>query len=574
MKADRTPFQRLRLLRLGFLISGLLIIAQLFRIQVLSHSFYVALANGQHELFQKLFPARGKIYARDKRSDQEYLLATNQTLTLVYADPESVKDPKGEAAKLAPLLAMDPAELKDKLTNDNVQYRPLKRLVTDDLKNQIAALKLDGIGFAPEDHRFYPEADSAAQVLGFVGSASDGARVGHYGVEGYFDEELAGTQGSLEAEKDSFGRFIAIGKNQLKPARDGDDLLLTVDRTVEYVVCNKLRDWVTKHGASRGSVVIMRPKTGEVLAMCDAPSFDPNAYNKVDDAGVYNNTAIFDAYEPGSVFKTITMATALDTGKIAPSTTFNDPGEARIGPFTIRNADLMAHGLVDMTTILAMSLNTGIVHVEQMLDPGSFLKYVRDFGFGERAGIELQTESPGNVDSLTKKGDIWPATASFGQGLSVTALQLAAAYSAIANGGVLMKPMIISEVRHPDGTVEKTEPKMVRRVISERTANLLTGMLVAVVEKGEGKRAAVKGYWVGGKTGTAQIPKKDGTGYETGATIGSFVGFAPIDDPRFTMIVRIDRPKDVQFAESAAAPLFGDIAKYLLDYYEIPPTRN
>jgi cell division protein FtsI/penicillin-binding protein 2 len=565
---------RLRLLRLVFLLAGLLIVGQLFRVQVLGHAFYAALAEGQHDLFKHLFPERGRIYARDRKfGGQEFLLATDRKLAVAYAEPFRVKDPRGTAAKLAPLLGLGEDELIPKLSGQE-RYRVLKRQVDDDARAAVEKLGLEGIGFSEEDHRFYPEGTAGAHLLGFVGHGEDGGRAGRYGLEGYFDEALSGTQGYLESEKDSRGRLIAIGNRTLKPAKDGDDLVLTIDRTIEYVACKRLEEWVTAHGAQRGSLVILEPSTGAVLAMCGAPAFDPNAYNKVESVEIYNNTAIFEPYEPGSVFKTITMAAGLDTEKIAPSTPFEDAGEVKIGPHTIRNSDLKAHGRVDMTTVLAESLNTGLVEVAHRLGGPTFLKYVRDFGFGQKTGVELQTEAAGDIEPLERKGDIWSATGSFGQGITVTVLQLASAYGAIANGGILMKPYVVDEIRHADGSVERRAPKAVRRVISERTARLLSGMLVQVVERGHGKRAGVAGYWIGGKTGTAQIARRDGPGYEAEATIGSFVGFGPIDDPKFVMAVRIDRPKDVQFAESSAAPLFGEIAKFLLDYDEVPPTRR
>lgn len=565
---------RLKLLRAGFLAAGLLIMGQLFRVQILSHDFYAALAEGQHDLFEQLFPQRGKILARDRAGGgQTFMLATNRKLSLAYADPSRIPDPEAAAAKLAPVLGLDEAELRAKLEDRDSRYKPLKRGLDDEARGRVEALGIEGIRFADEDTRFYPEGETGAHVLGFVGESEHG-RSGRYGIEGWFDAELAGRQGSLRTEKDPGGRTIAVGNRNVVPARDGDDIVLTIDRTVEYVACRKLAEWVKAHGAAKGSLVVLDPKTGAVIAMCGAPSFDPNAYGKVDDVGVYNNTAIFDAYEPGSVFKAITMAAGLDTGKIAPTTPFDDPGEVKIGPYTIRNSDLKAHGRVDMTEVLVASLNTGLVEVVHRLGPASFLKYVRDFGFGRKAGIELQSEAAGNIEPLERKGDIWAATGSFGQGITATVLQIAAAYGAVANGGTLMKPYIVEEIRHADGTVETRGPRVVRRVISERAARLLTGMLTAVVERGHGRRAGVPGYWVAGKTGTAQIARTDGPGYEVGATIGTFAGFAPVEDPKFVMVVRVDRPKDVQFAESSAAPLFGDMAKFLLDYYEVPPTRN
>lgn len=565
---------RLRLLRIGFLAVGLLLIGQLFRIQVLSHDFYVALAEGQHDLFQHLFPERGKIYARDRKSgDQAFLLATNRTLNLLFAEPFRIKTPINTAQALAPILGVEEAELIGKVSSPTERYRVLARKLDDETREKIEALKLEGVGFTKEDFRYYPEGVTGGQMLGFVGE-SDKGKNGRYGIEGWFDQDLAGEQGYLESEKDSRGRVIAVGNRTLQPAKDGDDLVLTIDRTVQYVACKKLEEWVKKFNALKGSVVILDPRTGGVIAMCNAPTFDPNEYGKIENVDVYNNTAIFEPYESGSVFKAITMAAGLDTGKVSPSTIFDDPGEVKIGPFTIRNSDLKAHGRVDMTTVLAESLNTGMVDVAHRLGPQKFLSYVRDFGFGQKSEIEMQTEAAGNIEPLSRKGDIWSATGSYGQGITVTVLQLAAAYAAIANDGVLMKPYIIDEVRRADGSVEKRAPKSVRRVVSERSDELLSGMLVAVVEKGHGTRAGVPGYWIAGKTGTAQIPRQDGGGYEVGQTIGSFAGFGPVDDPKFAMVVRVDRPEGVQFAESTAAPLFGDIAKFLLDYYQVPPTRK
>jgi cell division protein FtsI/penicillin-binding protein 2 len=566
--------KRLNLLRAGFFVLGFVIVSQLFRVQVMSHHFYAALADGQHDLFRKLFPERGRIFAREKGDEAPALLATNRKLTLVFAEPFRVKDARDAAVRLAPILELESAEIEAKISDRSLRYKILKRSVSDAARARIETLGIEGIRFSEEESRYYPEATTAAHLLGFLGAGADGGRVGQYGIEGWWNGELSGEQGYLESEKDSFGRLISVGRKDIRPARNGDDLVLTVDRAVSHVVCGKLDEWVAKHGAEKGSAVILEPATGRILAMCSSPVFDPNVYGEVESIDTYNNQAIFAAYEPGSIFKPIGMAAALDTGKVTPTTPFDDSGEIKIGPFTIRNSDLKAHGRVTMTEVLTESLNTGMVDIAHRLGPELFLKYVRDFGFGQRHGIELETESAGDISSLSKKGDIWSSTGSFGQGITVTPLQIAAAYGAIANGGVLMRPTVIEEIRHPDGKTEKNPPKMVRRVISERAAKLLSGMLTSVVEKGHGRRAAVDGYWVAGKTGTAQIAKKDGGGYEADATIGSFAGFAPLESPRFAMIVRIDRPKDVQFAESSAAPLFGDIAKFLLDYYEIAPTRK
>jgi cell division protein FtsI (penicillin-binding protein 3)/stage V sporulation protein D (sporulation-specific penicillin-binding protein) len=317
----------------------------------------------------------------------------------------------------------------------------------------------------------------------------------------------------------------------------------------------------------------MEPDTGAILALCNVPTYDPNEYSKVEDVGVFNNPAIFEAYEPGSIFKPITMAAAIDAGRVTPNTLFEDTGSVQIGQHTIRNSDGKAHGWQTMTQVLEESLNTGTIFAVRELGARPFLKYVEDFGFGAATGVELDTEAPGNIESLRKKGDIWSATGSFGQGITATPLQMVVAFGALANGGKLMTPHVVAERVSADGQTSKVAPQEIRQVITKRASALVGGMLANVVENGHGKRAAVPGYWVAGKTGTAQIARTDGQGYEKDDSIGSFVGYAPVDDPAFVMLVKLVRPRDVEWAESSAAPLFGDIAKFLLQYLQIPPER-
>ena len=309
-----------------------------------------------------------------------------------------------------------------------------------------------------------------------------------------------------------------------------------------------------------------------MLALCSSPDFDPSNYGKVPDLSVLNNPVTLDAYEPGSVFKAFTMAAGLDANKINPKSTYLDKGVEEIDNFKIKDSDGVAHGVQDMTTVLDESLNLGTIFVQRQLGKDAFRQYVQAFGFGAKTGIGLTPESKGDVSSLAKKGDIWAATGSFGQGITTTAIQLAAAYASLANGGRLLRPYIVDEIIHPDGTREKTKPTVVSQPITARSSRLITGMLVSVVENGHGKKAGVPGYYVAGKTGTAQVASSKG-GYQKDVTIGSFAGYAPASDPKFVMVVRINHPRDVQWAESSAAPLFGQMAKFLLSYFQVPPER-
>ncbi len=567
------PDRRLRIFAAAAIFGILLLCERLFALQVLSHDFYAALASNEHDIFHQLFPQRGAIYVQDPKSpDGRFAAAVNKELSDVYADPRQIKDAPAAAKTLTPLLGGDEADLLERLTRPNTAYVPLKKKAADDLVAQVKALGIKGIGFASEQYRYYPEKNDLSQVVGFVGSDEKGERTGRYGVEGYWNDELTGTRGTLAA--DPLGGWIGAAGHAFSPATGGDDITLTIDRNIQYVACEKLRAAVAKHGADSGSLIIENPQTGAILAMCNVPDFDPNDFSNVANLDAFNNASIFAPYEPGSIFKPITMAAGIDAGKVSPNTTYEDTGAVTIGPYTIRNSDLKAHGTQTMMQVLDESLNTGTIFVVRQLGPDAFRKYVQDFGFGATSGIELSTESPGNVDALSKKGEIWSATSSFGQGISVTPIQMISAVSAIANGGKLMKPYIVGEVRRPDGTTDETQPRVVRQVITKRTAALVSAMLVDVVEHGHGKRAAVPGYYVAGKTGTAQIPRADGQGYEKDASIGSFVGFAPLEHPAFVMLVKMVRPKDVQWAESSAGPLFGDIAKFLLQYMEIPPDRH
>lgn len=467
------------------------------------------------------------------------------------------------------------------LSSENNEIKPEDLEIKDDsmLINKggsKTALKIDGIAFMMKKHRFYPEKNIGSHILGFVGHDNDEWH-GQYGLEGFFDDELYGKSGSIKTEKSAGGNLIIINDREYNKPQNGDDLILTINKAIQFTACQKLNEAVLRHGADSGSIIIMEPKTGAILAMCSSPDYDPNNYKDVSDIKIYNNEAIFSQYEPGSIFKAITMAAALDQEKVSPDTTFEDTGVVKIANYEIKNSDLKAHGIVTMTEVLEESLNVGAIFAMRKTGEEIFGQYVKNFGFGEKVGIELETESQGDIKNLIgeeRNKELNAATASFGQGIAVTPLQMVAAFGAIANGGILMKPYLVKELVKIDGSKITTQPKEIRRVISERASMLLGGMLVNVVENGHGKRAGVKGYFVAGKTGTAQVPRKDKKGYEPNAHIGSFAGFAPADDPRFVMLVRIDRPRDVEWAESSAAPLFGEIAEFLLNYFEVPKERK
>lgn len=634
---------RLRLvIAVIFLLIGSLVY-KLYSIQIRQFDLYTAMAASQHQVYSKLQPERGKIYLREEIAGQEklYPLATNKEFAEVFAVPKDIVHPEIMAEKLfkffdEPKLL---AELKKqsasgtevliatstkeeiiagymkRLDKPGDPYEPLvNKLPGDDLVKLYSFLSsadyaatsspvlaspeeleikfgrivyqndpekefiVPGLGFNSQSYRYYPEKAIGSHLAGFVAQI-DGEGHGRYGLEEFFDEELFGQYGSLKSEKAGQANVMIVNEREYVKPESGSDFILTIDRNIQFAACEKLKQAVEKHNAEGGTVIVMAPKTGEIIAMCSAPDFDPNDYRKVEDISVYNNPAILYQYEPGSVFKTVTMAIGIDQGKVSPSTTYEDKGQIMIEgwPKPIRNSDFSTHGphgVVDMSSVLDNSLNTGAIFVMNKVGPKIFSEYVKKFGFGERTGIELGAESPGNISNLLKNKvrEIDAATASFGQGIAVTPLQMIMPYQAIANKGVMMQPHIIEAIVHPNGKREEIASKSAGQVVSEKTAATVAAMLVNVVENGHSQKAAIDGYYLGGKTGTAQIATAGG--YMADQYIHTFIGIAPIENPAFVMLVKIDKPEGIQYAEGSAVPLWRDIAEFILNYYAVPKTRK
>jgi stage V sporulation protein D (sporulation-specific penicillin-binding protein) len=562
---------RIFLLLGGITLFIFLIIFRMFNLQVVNYAYYEALASDQHWRDKTLLPGRGEIYLDGAPGKQPVLAATNVTKNIIFAVPTEVTNHANTAAKLASALGMPVADITPKLSAEGT-YSVIKKQVDDETAKLIKDMGLAGIGTEQETVRYYPERNLASHVLGFLGFQGD-QRVGQYGIEGKFEIQLAGSKGLVGLEKDAAGRWITVASRNFVAAEDGQNIHLTIDSAIQYKAQEVLKKAVTDNQAAGGSVIIMNPKTGALMAMANYPDFDPNEYNKVPDASHYSNAALTSDYEPGSVFKPLVMAAALNEGKVTPDTTYEDTGVVSIDEFNIKNSDGKANGVQNMTQVLEKSLNTGMIFVEQQLGHAKFRDYVQRLGFGKKTGIELPNEVLGNLDNFQKKSDIFFATSSYGQGHTVTPIQLVTAYTALANGGKMMKPYIVDRIVRSGGKEEKTQPEKVGQVLDTRTAATVSAMMVNVVENGHGKRAAVPGYYIAGKTGTAQVPYRDRAGYDPSKNIGSFIGYGPVDNPQFLMLVRIDHPKNVNFAESTAAPAFGQIAAFILNYLQVPPTR-
>ncbi|OGH88293.1 MAG: hypothetical protein A3J93_02115 [Candidatus Magasanikbacteria bacterium RIFOXYC2_FULL_42_28] len=566
--------KRITTLGAAILIVGLIIITKLFVLQVLEHNFYSTFALSTREIYRELYPERGKIFWSDSRTGETYLAAVNRQYWQIYAVPNEID--KGDIVSTTKAITnfLDITdkdkiiEIQNKLSKAGDPYEPIAKKITADIKDEIQTANLPGIYATPEDWRYYPENDLGGNILGFVRPVEQ-RRVGNYGVEGFLNETLAGSEGFIMGERSALGSLISLAGKTLKPAEAGADVVLTIDRALETEACAALYEGYKKFETESAALVMINPKTGAILAMCSFPSFDPNNYSKVEEARAFNNTAIFTAYEPGSVMKPLTVAMAIDQNLISPGTTFTDPCERIINGHKIKNAEGKCYHTITMTEALEQSVNLAMIHLEEILGRERFSSYAKKFGLGQKTGISAATEMAGDISSLDKTGEIYGANASFGQGFTATPLQFAAAYSALANEGRLPKPYLVSEIRYSDGRVEKTQPEIVEAVISARTAKLVTGMLVSVAENGHSRGARIPGYFIAGKTGTAQIAEKGGYSNETNHT---FAGFGPAGNPKIVVVVKYEKP-NVPWAESTATVAFKRIMDFAIKYYGLEKER-
>lgn len=546
-------------------------------------------SNSQGSLRENEIPAaRGEIYTNDG-----FPLVENQQAFLIYAKPREIKDKQDIAKTLSPQLisekyATREAELTEdekkqkdeeiktkekeiinRLENKNLFWVQLARKVPLFVKETIEQKKIEGLGFERDEKRFYPEASMAAQVLGFVGSDKFGQDTGYFGLEGYYDRRLKGKPGRLGQENDPLGLPILVGKYRPVEPEKGSSLYLTLDRVIQFIVEDKLRRAVERYGAKNGTVIVADPKTGRILAMATFPAYNP-ALRLAYDEDLYKNPAVADTYEPGSTFKLITMSAAIDLGLVKPDTRCDIcSGPRQIGGFEISTWNKKYYPGSTMFEVIQHSDNIGMTFVSEKLGMDKFYDYILRFGFGKQTGIDLQEESPGFIREKDQWREIDLATASFGQGIAVTPIQMIQAVGAIANNGKLITPRIVAKITTSKGEEEIVKPNVERQIIAPATAAQIAEMMVNAVENGEAKAFAPKGYRIAGKTGTAQIPLAGH--YDPNKTIASFIGFAPASDPRFVMLVRFTEPTSSPFGSETAAPTFFEISKEIFNYLGIAP---
>lgn len=547
---------------------------RVFSLAIIDHKRYAELAEKQHALLEELPSRRGRIFFQEQNGNVRVVALDKDFYTLIFA-PKTI--PEVRRDELITLAIRASGKKKEEflkiLEKTDDPYEVALKNLDEKQAESIRGAKIPGVYLVAEPRRVYPAGSLGAQVLGFVSYANEKGGEGVYGIEKGFEKELAGEQGFFEGDKDAAGYWIAIGRRIVKPAVDGSDIVLTVDFNIQSFMEEEIAKLGEKWGAESAMALVLEPATGKIMALASYPTFDPALYNKVKNYNVFRNPAVESSFELGSVFKPITMAAGIEERMVTPDSTYVDKGEVRVGNATIYNFDKKGRGIVTMTEVLEKSLNTGAVHVAQLLGQERFKKFILLFGFGEKTGVDLPGEVRGNISHLAEGRDIDFATASFGQGTAVTALQMASAFGALANSGVLMKPYIVEKIIEPSGNIQEFRPEERGRAVSKETAEAVTKMLVSAVRKGTYYTAGIDGYFVAAKTGTAQVPFKDRRGYSDEVT-HSMVGYAPAFHPRFVLFIQLNKPKGIQYAATSMASPFHRIAKFILDSYEVPPDET
>lgn len=559
---------------LTFILAAI-IISRLFYIQVLNHKFYQAQALGQQIGLKGEEGQRGEIFfasskekGGSKVSGEVKSLAINKDKWLMYAVPQKIED-KDEFAEILSSKSAEIFGTEKQLTKEFIisklkeadNYSVIKRDLEAEEINKFKKLTLGGLYFDNIPSRFYPQAKMAGHLAGFLG----GIGQGQYGVEGYYDDVLEAKEGIKEGRKG----LDLINFGSSREDLNGSDIFLTVDYNIQFQAESLLKQYHDEIGIDSGQIIVLNPDSGKILALANFPYFDPNKYYQESDFEIFQNSAIQKIFEPGSVFKPFTMAMALEEKKVNLDTIFNDSGSVKIGPNTIYNFDRKIYNQQTMSGILEKSINTGAVFLSKSVGQQTFWDYVNKFGFNSKTGVDLQGEVSSRNEILKNGSEFGFATASFGQGIEMTPLQLARSFCIFANGGRMVSPHIADKFVQ-SGKKSDFQNMIDNAVISQKTASEVTTMLINVVERGFGDLAKVKGYYLAGKTGTAQVPLKDRKGYYEDKTIQSFIGFGPALNPQFLILVKLDNPKVPQSSLSAA-PIFKKLAQYIINYWQIPP---
>ena len=561
MKRDQS---RLILIFIVFAAFFFAVIAKLFYWQIVKADSLRLAGRAQSTLSLVTTAKRGDVLFSDG-----FPIATNKNSYLLYANPKKVDSVESYSRILSPVLEADPASLSARL-NQDLFWVSLKSRLSWEQKVQIENMKLPALGFELQTEREYPEASMAAHLIGFVGKNQDGLDQGYFGLEGYYDRQLRGRPGSTYLIKDALGNPILTDVREDKKI-DGRTIITSIDRSVQYLADTKLKAGIEKYQADGATIIVMETKTGKILASSSYPKFGPAKYWEYD-GKYYTNPVVSHLYEPGSTFKVLVMAAGIDSGLVKPETKCPIcSGPLPVDGYEIKTWNGKYYPNNTMTQVIQHSDNTGMVFVGQKLGVKRFVDYLERFGIGNLTGIDIQGEVYEPLRLVKKWKNIDLATASFGQGISVTPIQLITAVNSIANGGKLMKPMVVEKINTPEGKTIVLEPQQVGQPISYATAKVMTWMMVNAVDQGEAKFTKIPNYNIAGKTGTAQIPVAGH--YDPTNTNASFIGFFPAEDPRITMLVIVNKPKSSIYGSETAAPIFFSVARDLIQYYNIEPSK-
>ncbi len=564
-------------------------LGRLFYLQIWRGENYRQAAQNQQSVAEAVLPERGNIYLATRNSSGSETnnpqsnvvpLALTKTWYDIWVSPREIIESEKEkmAQGLSRILSLDFDSVQEKIFKPNDPYEPIKNKVDKQVVMELERQAYKGVHWKAFHDRYYPLGELASQVAGFVSpeidnlgaNASSDLKTGKYGLEGYYNNQLRGQAGFISGFKKALGSLILPLSRITKPKK-GQDIYLTLDYNIQLTLERELKKAAEKYSADGASAIVMDPQTGAILAMANWPDFDPNKYNEVKNASTFLNTNTQLVFEPGSIFKPITMAAALDINAVSPDLKYNDTGEVTVSGFTIRNSTREAWGEQTMTQVLEKSLNTGAIFALRRMPQGVWREYIKNFGFAEKTGIALSGEAKGDINNLNSGVEVDWVSSAFGQGISVTPLAMAGAIGVIANGGELLKPYLVSKIVDGDRVVFEGGKVVKRRVIKTTTSAALTKMLVNVVENGSGRQARIPGYSVAGKTGTAQVSGPTG-GY-TDETIHTFVGYSPAYEPKFLMLIRLDNPKGVRFSETSTTPVFRSVGEFILRYLNVKPDK-
>ncbi len=555
---------RLALVSFALLAFGLVLAGRLVHLQIIQHDHLVAQSEKQYLRTVEITSGRGNIYDRNRNQ-----LAINIQVESVYADPKSIVEKTATARILARTLGLSPGAVLKKL-NSNRHFVWIKRKSEMNAVEKLKQLDLVGVGFITETKRYYPKRKLAASTLGFVGLDNQGLA----GVEHFHHAVLKGNPQRSVLEKDARGRFLWTTANAHELNKGKRDVVLTLDEVIQFIAERELGRQVREYQAKSGLAIVMDPYTGAVYALASAPEFNPNNYRAYP-REIWRNDAVASAYEPGSIFKPIVAAAALEEGLAGPDDIFFcENGSFRVGRSRIGEAAGHQFGWLTLSNIIAKSSNIGAIKIAQGLGKSRFFDYIQKFGFGGKLGIDLPGEATGKLRNLSQWSGLSLASISFGHEISVTPMQMVSAISAIANGGVLIRPRLTRAILK-NGTLEKTfEPEGIQTVLSESTSRQMINILKSVVKNGTGARAAIPGFEVAGKTGTAQKIDPATQTYSKTKYLASFIGFVPADAPRLVILVMIDEPQKSYWGSEVAAPVFQKIARKTLRYLHIPSSLD